>query len=65
MNELEGGPPLTRSGVSKRIWDLIDTDPAEFKKEVIAYFASSYPGFTVVRAKYPEIYLRDDRRQTL
>jgi hypothetical protein len=65
MNELEGGPPLMRSGVSKRIWNLIDEDPDAFKKEVIAFFAVAYPGFTVVRAKYPDIYLRDDRRQIL
>lgn len=62
MNELEGGPPLMRSGVSKRIWDLLDQDPVAFKAEVVAYFAVAYPGFTVVRAKYPDIYLRDDRR---
>ncbi len=54
-----------RSGVSKQIWDLLDKDPVAFKKEVIAYFAVAYPGFTVVRAKYPDIYLRDDRRQAL
>jgi hypothetical protein len=65
MSQLEGGLPLTRSGVGKRIWDLFETNPVQFKKEVIAYFATAYPGFTVVRAKYPDIYLRDDRRQSL
>ncbi|MDR6880398.1 hypothetical protein J2X61_002145 [Bacillus sp. 3255] len=52
-----------RSGVSKRIWELLDKDPDTFKKEVVAYFAVAYPGFTVVRAKFPDIYLRDDRRK--
>lgn len=35
MNELEGGPPLMRSGVSKRIWDLLDEDPDAFKKRLL------------------------------
>lgn len=65
MNELEGGLPLMKSGVSKRIWALLDKDPVTFKSEIIAYFAVAYPGFTVVRAKYPYIFLRDDRRRTL
>lgn len=53
--------PLTKSGISDRIWRLKDSDPERFKKEVREYFERGYPGFTVVRAKYPNIYLRDDR----
>lgn len=53
--------PLLRSMIGDRIWRLMESDPAEFKREVREYFERGYPGFTVVRAKYPIIYLRDDR----
>ncbi|MGD0032513.1 hypothetical protein SLT67_14190 [Paenibacillus illinoisensis] len=55
------GQLLLRSMVGDRIWRLMDSDPAKFKSEVRDYFERAYPGFTVVRAKYPTIYLRDDR----
>jgi len=61
----EFGRPLLRSGVSERIWKLRHTDPEAFKREVREYFARAYPGWTVVRAKYPDIFLRDDRDREL
>ncbi|OPA76984.1 hypothetical protein BVG16_16480 [Paenibacillus selenitireducens] len=55
--------PLLKSGVSERIWNLQNTNPEAFKREVKAFFALGYPGWTVVRAKHPHIYLRDDRNK--
>ncbi|GIO13567.1 hypothetical protein J19TS2_31220 [Cohnella xylanilytica] len=57
----EFGRPLLRSGVSDRIWTLLKTDKPAFQQEVRRYFELCYPGWTVVRAKYPDIFLRDDR----
>ncbi|XEC97015.1 hypothetical protein AB6A23_11010 [Paenibacillus tarimensis] len=59
------GVPLTRSGVSERIWSLYKADQEAFKREVNKYFALGYPGWTVVKASYHNriIWLRDDRRQ--
>ena len=55
--------PLLRSSVSNELWDLLKTDPTEFKKRVQQYFAIGYPGWRVVRAdpKTKTIYLRDER----
>jgi hypothetical protein len=60
----EFGRPLLRSGVSDRIWALLKTDRPAFRAEVKRYFALCYPGWTVVRAQYPIIYLRDDRERS-
>lgn len=60
----EFGRPLLRSGVSDRIWALMQTDKPAFQRAVKAYFALAYPGWTVVRAKYPDIFLRDDRERS-
>lgn len=60
MNELANQPYMV-SMIGDRIWQLKDTDPEAFKREVRTYFERGYPGWTVVRAKYPFIYLRDDR----
>jgi hypothetical protein len=57
----EYGRPLLQSMISERIWALMKTDKQAFQQEVRRYFAVAYPGFTVVRAKYPHIFLRDDR----
>ncbi|WP_188536804.1 hypothetical protein [Paenibacillus segetis] len=57
------GKPLLQSMMGDRIWKLMKTDPEEFKRETRAYFALTYPGCTVVRVKYPIVYLRDDRKQ--
>ena len=57
------GKPFLRSMIGNRIWALFDSDPAAFKREVREYFARGYPGWTVVRAKYPYIFLRDNRGQ--
>lgn len=65
MSQLDSitGQPLLRSMIGDRIWRLMESDPALFKQEVREYFARGYPGWSVVRAKYPHIYLRDDRRR--
>ncbi|MGG3278829.1 hypothetical protein [Paenibacillus solani] len=55
------GQPILRSMMGERIWKLFDTDKAAFQRETIAYFARGYPGWTVVRVKYPNVFLRDDR----
>jgi len=62
----EFGVPLTRSGVSERIWALYNDNPEAFKREVTAYFALGYPGWTVRKANYKQriIWLRDDRGRT-
>ncbi|MEY8748584.1 hypothetical protein AB9M62_57025 [Bacillales bacterium AN1005] len=64
MSQLDSitGQPLLRSMIGVRIWQLMDSEPDLFKQEVMDYFARGYPGWMVVRAKYPYIYLRDDRR---
>ncbi|OAB34152.1 hypothetical protein PGLA_24975 [Paenibacillus glacialis] len=53
--------PLMKSMMGDRIWRLMQTDPEEFKRETRAYFALGYPGWSVVRVKYPIVFLRDDR----
>lgn len=55
------GKPLMRSMMGDRIWSLMQSDPEEFKRETRAYFARGYPGWAVVKVKYPIVYLRDDR----
>lgn len=61
MADLWNKEVLMRSSVNERIWELRKTDPEKFKEEVRAYFARAYPGWVVVRAKYPDIFLRDER----
>lgn len=60
MND-EFGQPLLQSMMGDRIWRLIRTDREAFMRETRAYFSQAYPGWTVVRVKYPIVYLRDDR----
>lgn len=55
------GKPLMRSMMGERIWSLMQSDPEEFKRETRTYFARGYPGWTVVKVKYPIVYLRDER----
>ncbi|GIO33222.1 hypothetical protein J2TS6_43630 [Paenibacillus albilobatus] len=50
-----------RSMMGERIWEIMQADPDRFKQETRAYFARAYPGWTVVKVKYPIVYLRDDR----
>lgn len=57
------GEPLMRSMMGDRIWRLMSSDPDEFKRETREYFARGYPGWTVVKVKYPIVYLRDDRNK--
>lgn len=54
--------PLLKSMMSAKIWRLMKPNPEEFKRQTIAYFEKGYPGWTVVRVKYPFVFLRDDRR---
>ncbi|MFU1797338.1 hypothetical protein ACM1RC_25965 [Paenibacillus azoreducens] len=55
------GKPLMRSMMGARIWRLMREDRDLFQRETRAYFARAYPGWTVVKVKYPIVYLRDDR----
>ena len=52
-----------KSMMGAQIWKLMQSDPEGFKIETRAYFALTYPGWSVVRVKYPLVYLRDDRKQ--
>lgn len=62
MND-EFGHPLLKSMMGDRIWRLIRTDREAFMRETRAYFTRAYPGWTVIRVKYPFVFLRDDRGQ--
>lgn len=53
--------PILRSMMGERIWRLFHTDKAAFQQETVAYFARGYPGWTVVKVKYPFVFLREDR----
>ncbi|MEF2244000.1 hypothetical protein V1L65_03540 [Paenibacillus sp. IITD108] len=55
--------PLTRSGVSDRIWKLADDCLDDFEREVQRYFALAYPKFTPVKYDFTNkiVFLRDDR----
>lgn len=61
MND-EFGQPLLKSMMGDRIWRLMGTDRKAFMRETREYFAGAYPGWTVIRVKYPFVFLRDDRR---
>lgn len=63
MNQLGNEVTIMKSSISKKIWSLKDKAPEEFKRQVREYFARGYPGWTVIRAQYPFIYLRDDRKR--
>jgi hypothetical protein len=47
--------------MGNQIWKLMRDDEEKFKQETRAYFALRYPGWTVVKVKYPIVFLRDDR----
>ncbi|MFF2909968.1 hypothetical protein [Paenibacillus sp. NPDC057934] len=55
------GERIWTSMIADHIWELRSTDPEAFKMRVKEYFARGHPGFTVIRAKYPHIYIQDDR----
>jgi hypothetical protein len=59
----EYGRPLLQSRIADHVWRIKDKDPEEFKARVKAYFALAYPGWRVVRAQYPAIFLQEERRQ--
>lgn len=56
---------LLQSGICKEVWELYETDPAEFKRRVIEHFERGYPGWTVVKTTFStkRIWLRDDRNK--
>ncbi|MGP0583671.1 hypothetical protein [Paenibacillus timonensis] len=60
MND-EFDQPLLQSMMGNRIWRLLRVDREKFMWETRKYFALGYPGWTVIRVKYPIVYLRDDR----
>jgi len=49
--------------MSEQIWELLDSDPDAFKVAAKEYFNRSYPGWTIVRVKYPIVFIRDDRNK--
>lgn len=55
------GEWIWKSMISERLWALRTVDEAAFKKAVRAYYAIAHPGFRVVRAAYPFIYIQDER----
>lgn len=55
------GERIWKSMISERLWALRTVDEAAFKKAVRAYYAIAHPGFRVVRAAYPFIYIQDER----
>lgn len=57
------GERIWTSMIGEHIWALKEHDPEAFKTAVKEYFNRGHPGFTVIRAKYPHIYIRDDRGQ--
>ncbi|MBY9081043.1 hypothetical protein KIH86_23095 [Paenibacillus sp. HN-1] len=63
MSENEFGGRVWTSMIGEHIWALKERDPEAFKAAVREYFNRGHPGFTVLRAKYPHIYIRDDRGQ--
>ncbi|GGF82979.1 hypothetical protein GCM10010912_30110 [Paenibacillus albidus] len=56
------GERIWVSMISDRIWALKEQDPEAFKQAVKEHFALGQPGFTVIRAKYPHIFIQDDRK---
>ncbi|QWU17352.1 hypothetical protein SAMN04487895_104264 [Paenibacillus sophorae] len=63
MNGDELGGRVWKSMIGEHIWALMESDQEAFKTAVKEYFARGHPDFTVIRAKYPHIYIRDDRGQ--
>lgn len=61
VKSLVNDKPLTKSMVGERIWALKPVDLEAFAKELEAYFARGYPGFTVISHDYPFIFLSDER----
>ena len=60
---LDNGKPLTQSGVGERIWTLLGEDIDEFRRELNAYVAQGYKGYSVHSwdAQRRIVWLRDDR----
>jgi len=53
----EDSPNRLVIGVSKDIWSLIQSDPNEFKRKVREHVKLCYPGYKVLKARHPDIYL--------
>ncbi|ASA26338.1 hypothetical protein B9T62_15135 [Paenibacillus donghaensis] len=56
------GERIWRSMISERVWALKRADEEAFKQAVREHFALGRPGFRVLRAAYPYIYIQDERR---
>ncbi|ETT45746.1 hypothetical protein C162_20471 [Paenibacillus sp. FSL R7-269] len=54
------GERIWVSMVGESIWAL-RSDEEAFRKAVVEYFARAHPGFKVIRAKHPFIYIQDER----
>ncbi|WP_249901788.1 hypothetical protein [Paenibacillus sp. PK3_47] len=49
------------SMISERLWAMRPVDEEAFKTAVREYYAIAHPGFRVIRAAYPYIYIQDER----
>ncbi len=55
------GERIWMSMISERLWALRPVDEEAFKTAVREYYAIAHPGFRVIRAAYPHIYIQDER----
>lgn len=55
------GERIWKSMIGERLWALRPVDEEAFKREVRDYYARGNPGFRVIKAAYPYIYIQDDR----
>lgn len=52
-------------GVGMHVWSLMQNDPEEFKRRVREHVTLCYPGYKVVKARRPDIYLIKERGESL
>ncbi|MNC43298.1 hypothetical protein MKX34_17385 [Paenibacillus sp. FSL R5-0636] len=55
------GERIWKSMISERLWALRSEGDEAFKQAVRAYYAIAHPGYRVIRAAYPYIYIQDER----
>ena len=53
----EDSPNRLVIGVSVGIWNLMQNDPDEFKRKVREHVSLCYPGYKILKARRPDIYL--------
>jgi len=53
--------PFTKIGIAEKIWNLRDSNPSGFKKQVLEYLDKGYAGWHLVRLERP-FALCEDRR---